>query len=173
MIIKADKKGNKGLAVFGFCMALFFFLIAALGIFATFSGEAENPLLDILLSFLCAFCASFILWAAIYLLRESKSDKPLIEITDTYFYDNSSAIALGRIPWSDMERVYFKGLFLNIKLRDPDVYLSRKNAISRLLIKINCLLGYGEVTVSPHQRFPKQADAFYDAFFAHRLPDEE
>ncbi len=171
MIIKANKKGSKGLAVFAFCMALFFFLIAVLGIFATFSGEAENPLLDILLSFFCAFCASFILWAAIYLFREGKSDKPLIEITDTYFCDNSSAIALGRIAWSDMERVYLKGLFLNIKLRDPDVYLSRKNAISRLFIKINRRLGYGDVCISPHQRFPQQADAFFDAFFAHRLPD--
>jgi hypothetical protein len=70
-----------------------------------------------------------------------------------------------------MERVYIKGAYLCIKLRDPDVYMARKGAIARLFIRGNRRLGYGDACICPTQLFPREASAFFDAFFKHRLPD--
>ena len=99
------------------------------------------------------------------------SKGPLIEICDEYFYDNSSAISLGKIDWSEMERVYIKGGFLNIKLKNPEPYLRKKNWLQMLMIKGNYRLGYGDVCISP-ERFKKEAESFIDEFSKRRVIDQ-
>lgn len=173
MTVKANKKENIGLAIMTLVVGLMLLFVAAMALSSAFDPAEEAPIAAAIASAVCALCAVFFLWGTAYFLREAKENKPLIEITDTYFCDHSSAVAFGQIAWSDMERVYLKGLYLNVKLRDPDVYLSRKSALARLLIKLNRALGYGDVCINPHQRFPKEADAFFEAFFKHRLPDEK
>ena len=107
----------------------------------------------------------------VYLFKQMLSKGPLIEICDEYFYDNSSAISLGKIDWSEMERVYIKGGFLNIKLKNPEPYLREKNWLQMLMIKGNYRLGYGDVCISP-ERFKKEAESFIDEFSKRRAIDQ-
>jgi len=119
---------------------------------------------------LCAICCFFSAAGDIYLFRQIFSKEPLIVICDEYFYDNSSAISLGKIDWSEMERVYIKGSFFNIKLKDPEPYLAKKNRLQLLMIKANYKLGYGDVCISS-ERFKKDGAKFLDEFIKRRAID--
>ena len=120
---------------------------------------------------LCFVGCFFAIAGDIYLFKQLFSKEPLIEICDEYFYDNSSAISLGKIDWSEMERVYIKGGFLNIKLKNPEPYLRKKNWLQMLMIKGNYKLGYGDVCISP-ERFKKEAESFIDEFSKRRAIDQ-
>ena len=109
--------------------------------------------------------------ACVYLFKQMFSKGPLIEICDEYFYDNSSAISLGKIDWSEMERVYIKGRFLNIKLKNPEKYFLNKNWLQMLMIKGNQRLGYGDVCISP-ERFKKEKENFLNEFTKRREIDQ-
>ena len=148
--------------------------LAAVGLlFPVFYDMRELPhepsfILDNVVPFwifraLCVVLSVFCALGAAYLYKQLSSKEPLIEICDEYFCDNSSAISLGKIAWSDMKRAYFKGVWLNIELFDSAPYLERKNWISKILIKSNKLLGYADVCIST-QRFNKQNDTFFVEF---------
>ena len=107
----------------------------------------------------------------VYLFKQIFSKESLIEICDEYFYDNSSAISLGKIDWSEMERVYIKGGFLNIKLKNPEPYFKNKNWLQMLMIKGNYRLGYGDVCISP-ERFKKDGAKFLEEFSKRRAIDQ-
>ena len=107
----------------------------------------------------------------VYLFKQMLSKEPLIEICDEYFYDNSSAISLGKIDWSEMEIVYIKGGFLNIKLKNPEKYFHNKNWLQMLMIKGNHRLGYGDVCISP-ERFKKDRENFLNEFTKRREIDQ-
>ena len=120
---------------------------------------------------LCLIGGFFSSVGGVYLFKQMLSKEPLIEICDEYFYDNSSAVSLGKIDWSEMERVYIKGGFLNIKLKNPEPYLRKKNWLQMLMIKGNYKLGYGDVCISP-ERFKKEAESFIDEFSKRRAIDQ-
>ena len=133
-----------------------------------------KKLIAIVLALVCMLCFVGCFFATagdIYLFKQLFSKEPLIEICDEYFYDNSSAISLGKIDWSEMERVYIKGGFLNIKLKNPEPYLREKNWLQMLMIKGNYRLGYGDVCISP-ERFKKEAESFIDEFSKRRAIDQ-
>ena len=69
-----------------------------------------------------------------------------------------------------MERVYIKGSFFNIKLKDPEPYLAKKNRLQLLMIKGNYKLGYGDVCIS-FERFKKDGAKFLDEFIKRRAID--
>lgn len=94
----------------------------------------------------------------------------MIEICDDYFYDKSSAISLGKIAWYDMEKVYVKGGFLNIILKNPDKYFGKKNWFQRLMIKGNLKLGYGDACIGA-ERFKKDAKRFEEEFTKRKTID--
>lgn len=112
---------------------------------------------------LCAVSMVITLACTVYGAKELFSQKPLIELCDNYLLDNSSAISLGKIRWDDMERAYIKGVFLNIKLKNPGVYFYDKNWIQMLLIKANIKLGYGDVCISAYT-LQKDAKQFFEEF---------
>ena len=119
---------------------------------------------------LCLVGAFFSAAGGVYLFKQMFSKKPLIEICDEYFLDNSSAISLGKITWSDMERVFVQGGFLNIKLKNPEQYLKRMNWLQMMMIRSNYRLGYGDVCISP-ERFKKGRDDFLREFTKRRRID--
>ena len=120
---------------------------------------------------LCLIVGFFSAAGGVYLFKQMLSKEPLIEICDEYFYDNSSAISLGKIDWSEMEIVYIKGRFLNIKLKNPEKYFLNKNWLQMLMIKGNQRLGYGDVCISPI-RFKKEKENFLNEFTKRRAIDQ-
>ena len=171
-------KQNKGQTI----LFAVFTLIAVVGLFCLAIFDIRkldhdyNFILDNAVAYwvfksLCFVGCFFATAGDIYLFKQLFSKEPLIEICDEYFYDNSSAISLGKIDWSEMERVYIKGGFLNIKLKNPEPYLRKKNWLQMLMIKGNYKLGYGDVCISP-ERFKKEAESFIDEFSKRRAIDQ-
>ena len=136
-----------------------------------YSVILDNAVVYWLFKILCLVGGFFSAAGGVYLFKQMFSKEPLIEICDDYFYDNSSAISLGKIDWSEMERVYTKGGFLNIKLKNPDMYLKNKNRLQMLMIKGNHRLGYGDVCISP-ERFKKEKENFLNEFTKRREIDQ-
>ena len=130
----------------------------------------DNVFIYWIFKVLCLVCCFFAVAGDIYLFKQIFSKEPLVEICDEYFYDNSSAISLGKIDWSEMERVYIKGAFLNIKLKNPEPYFKNKNWLQMLMIKGNYRLGYGDVCISP-ERFKKDGANFLEEFSKRRAID--
>ena len=157
-------------------------LLAAVGLFCfvifdmrklphDYSFILDNAVAYWVFKSLCFVCCFFATAGDIYLFKQLFSKEPLIEICDEYFYDNSSAISLGKIDWSEMERVYIKGGFLNIKLKNPEPYLRKKNWLQMIMIKGNYRLGYGDVCISP-ERFKKEKENFLNEFTKRREIDQ-
>ena len=105
---------------------------------------------------------SAVVYGVVYFIKQLFSDNYLIEITDTALIDHSSAISVGEIPFSQIERAYIKDQFLVIQTKDPDMFLSRLGPFARLLAKNNKKLGYDAICISP-LRFQKQAFEFLSA----------
>lgn len=130
----------------------------------------DNGLVFWSFKILCLVGCFFSAAGGVYLFKQIFSKKPLIEICDEYFLDNSSAISVGKIAWSDMERVFVQGGFLTIKLKNPEQYLQNMNWLQMLMIKSNYRLGYGDVCISP-ERFKKDRDNFLKEFTKRRAID--
>ena len=136
-----------------------------------YSVILDNAVVYWLFKILCLVGGFFSAVAGVYFFKQIFSKEPLIEICDDYFCDNSSAISLGKIDWSEMEMVYIKGGFLNIKLENPEKYFVNKNWLQMIMIKGNYRLGYGDVCISP-ERFKKEAESFIDEFSKRRAIDQ-
>ena len=136
-----------------------------------YSVALDNTVVYWLFKAMCLIGGFFVAAGGVYLFKQIFSKEPLIEICDEYFYDNSSAISLGKIDWSEMESVYIKGGFLNIKLKNPDPYFENKNWLQMLMIKGNYRLGYGDVCISP-ERFKKDGENFLNEFTKRRKIDQ-
>ena len=163
-------KQNKGqtvlyafLTLMGMALLFFFVFVDIAGVPHEANIILDNPVIYWAFKLVSLVCGLFCLWGEIYFVRQMFSKEPLVEICDEYFYDNSSAISLGKIKWDDMEIAYVKGGFLNIKLKDPELYFKRKNKLQLMLIKSNIKLGYGDACISP-QRLKNKSKVFLDEF---------
>ena len=136
-----------------------------------YSVVLDNTVVYWLFKALCLIGGFLSFAGGVYLFKQIFSKEPLIEICDEYFYDNSSAISLGKIDWSEMEMVYIRGAFLNIKLKNPEKYFHNKNWLQMLMIKGNHRLGYGDVCISP-ERFKKEKENFLNEFTKRREIDQ-
>ena len=113
---------------------------------------------------LCAIGIVPCLLCAIYYVIQLFSKEPLIEICDSYFYDHSSAVSVGKIRWQDIRAAYVKGAFFVLELKMPDQYLHRLNAWQRFLVKTNKKMKYGDICISP-ERFKDRANEFLTVFW--------
>lgn len=133
----------------------FILLLFAFFVFFDFKASADSESVFSLDWFNALFKVFFgsmsvlLAFADCLFIRILIRNKPVIEMDANGLTDNSSLISLGFIPWSDMERAYFKGAFFTIELKKPSEYLKRAGAIKRLFIKCNLKMGYGQVCISP------------------------
>lgn len=78
----------------------------------------------------------------IYPIIKLFDTKPALIIDENGIVDNSSAVALGRIPWNDIisitETKYFTQKFITVKLSNPEYYIERQsNKLKRKTLKAN------------------------------------
>ena len=112
MIIKQNKKQTLLYAIITLIavIGLFYFAFFDMREFPhDYSFILDNVVPYWIFKLLCFVGAFFAAAGDIYLFKQVFSHVPLIEICDEYFYDNSSAISLEKIAWSEIERVYVKG----------------------------------------------------------------
>lgn len=173
MVIKQNKGHTVMMVLANLAFTLFFLVLA----FKDLRSMPHEPSIIIDNAFLyCIFkILSFLAVAllgvsTVYSIRQLFSKKPLIEICDEYFYDNSSAISLGKIAWEDMERAYVKSGVLNIDLKNPEEYIAKMNWLQRIFIKGNVKMKYGNLCIST-DRFKKHKKEFFEEF-KKRMPLE-
>jgi hypothetical protein len=123
----------------------------------------DNDIVYWLFKILCIIFIPIMVYATVNITKMLFSKNYLIEMNSVELIDNSSALSLGAIRWSDMERAYIKGQFLTIELKNPEDYISRANPIKKLLINSNIKMGFGPICISP-VAFQSQTKEFLDGF---------
>lgn len=88
----------------------------------------------------------------LYILKTTFNSSPVLEMDDGGFIDRSSYIAGGRIQWTEVEDIAFFYVMnqptIGIRLRDPQAFLERQNAVKRWLIKTNMRMTGAPVNIS-------------------------
>ena len=72
----------------------------------------------------------------------------MIELADDYLVDKSSFVSGGKIRYTEIKKVYIKGMFLCIKLHNEEQFLKKQNFLKRLLMQTNKKMGYEYITIS-------------------------
>jgi hypothetical protein len=89
---------------------------------------------------------------AVYAIVKFFDRKPGLVLGPTGFLDNSSAVAAGFIPWSDVTGVgiFTVGIqkFLVVRVADPEKYIRRGNPFRRALNRVNTRMCGSPITIS-------------------------
>lgn len=100
--------------------------------------EPDPPILILVIGIVCIV---FFGYGFIYFVRELKSRKPVLIVSDEGMMDRSTALAAGLIRWeeiSDLDFVDFGGqVFLAIYTFDPELIVNRSHGLKKLLYQIN------------------------------------
>lgn len=90
--------------------------------------------------------------AAVYAVAKAFDRKPGLVLGPTGLVDNSSAVAAGFIPWSDVTgvRIFTFGIqkFLVVRVADPEKYIRRGNPFRRALNRVNTWMCGSPITIS-------------------------
>lgn len=88
----------------------------------------------------------------IYICIRLFDRRPGFIIDDEGFIDNSSAVAAGRVPWSDILAIRTIEINLQpilvIYVADPQKYMERDGAFTRMLKRANLIMVGSPVTIS-------------------------
>jgi hypothetical protein len=94
----------------------------------------------------------FFFWAFQYYLRRIVTRKPLLIVDKEGITDNSSALAVGFIPWEDIKRTRTKAMgiqpFILVTVKSEEKYLKKINPIGQLAAKVNKRMGYEIICIN-------------------------
>lgn len=81
-------------------------------------------------------CIVFFGYAMIFMIKKLQEDEPGLIIDETGITDRSSSIAVGHIPWSDIQKFTIASVmnqkFLMIVVKNPNDYINKQtNALRR------------------------------------------
>lgn len=89
---------------------------------------------------------------AIYLGLKQRDPGPGLVIDAQGIVDNSSGIAAGRVPWSEIEGFKVHQVqsqrFLAVQVRDPGKYVARASALMRPVVALNLKLYGSPIQIS-------------------------
>src|SRR5262245_34837868 len=97
-------------------------------------------------------CAGFFGSIAVQAAAKLFSTAPGLIIDSEGIVDNSSGVAVGPIPWSDIKRIGIstseERRFITIEVRDPQKYIQRGNLVKRVLRGQNMKYFGGPIHIS-------------------------
>lgn len=174
IIVKQSLKGNI-LYVFG---ALLMCVLSLLFVFMDLRVSegilkviTQNDILYIILKIIFVIGFLFFGYCFFFLLKRAKAQKDILIVDEKGITDNSSALAFGFIPWSDVEKIYIDSVmgnyFIEIVLKNEENYLQRLKGVKKLLVLANKNMGHQLVCitlnstgVSPDKLLPKILEKF-------------
>ncbi len=116
---------------------------------------------------------------AIYGTLKLFDDRPGLVIDETGILDNSSAVAGGSVPWTDVVGVgqwEISGQrFVVIFVKEPEKYIKRGNYLCRMLTAANVKLVGSPIAISPNalqMSFDHLMQVLTDGFERHRSRSE-
>jgi hypothetical protein len=90
----------------------------------------------------------------IFAVRKLFDDRPGLVLNSSGIVDNSSGLAAGLIPWSDIAgaEIYqiHRQKLLIIKLRDPEKYVQRGSSLRQMINRANLKMCGSPVAISSH-----------------------
>ena len=117
------------------------FIVAGIWMIIT-DNQASWGLIAILFFGLCA----------LFILRMLFCNKPALIVDEHGITDNSSAIAIGFIPWKDIETFTLMNVttetFIKVEVKNIEEYLNKVSSFKRKVIKTNIALGHGAVLIN-------------------------
>ena len=177
-IIIPQKKGGSFLYAIG---AFSFSLLSLLFIFIDFSASSgllrpitQNTVGYIILKTVFGVGFLFFGYGFFYFLKRARQRKAILLVDDRGITDNSSAIAFGFIPWSDINDIYLDSVwnntFIELVLRNENEYINRSTGFRRMMILANKKMKHQSVCitlngtgVSPYDVFPQIQEIFIKA----------
>ena len=148
--IKYDMKQVIGV-LFGSFILIAFCLLFLLFDIRDISDDSpfNNPVIYYLCKGVILFCAFFFIFSFVFVTKNViKYKDNVIEIHEEYMIDRSTYIALGKIEYKDIEKIYTKGAFICIKLKNEEEYLKNIKGLRKFLINSNKKMKYTAITLS-------------------------
>ena len=109
----------------------------------------NNPVIYYLCKGVILFGAFFFIFSFVFIIKNVIKHKDnVIEIYDDYMIDRSTYIALGKIEYKDIEKIYTKGAFICIELKNEEEYIKNIKGLKKSLINSNKKMKYTAITLS-------------------------
>lgn len=148
IVVKQTRKGN----FFYICAALGMSLLYLFLLFLDIGTILQSRLLQVLFRVIMAFGFFFFACCSFFIIKRALSGKNILTVTADGITDNSSALAFGFIPWSDMERIYLdsfmKNKFIEIQVKNEEAYISRFRGIRKWVVLANRRMGHQAVCIT-------------------------
>ena len=148
--IKYDMKQVIGV-LFGSFIFIAFCLLFLLFDIRDISDDSpfNNPVIYYLCKGVILFCSFFFIFSFVFIIKNVIKHKDnVIEIYDDYMIDRSTYIALGKIEYKDIEKIYTKGAFICIELKNEEEYIKNIKGLKKSLINSNKKMKYTAITLS-------------------------
>ncbi|HYR11299.1 MAG TPA: STM3941 family protein [Longimicrobium sp.] len=138
-------------SLFMAAMGLWFFTASRRGSFSGMPGRFGRTWL---IHGVGAGAFLFFAVCTLYAIAKAFDRKPGLVLGPTGIVDNSSAVAAGFIPWSEVTGVEIFQLggqkMLVVRVADPEKYISRGNPLKRALNRANTGMCGSPVVISPN-----------------------
>lgn len=145
IVVKQSRKG----AFLYICGALGMVLLS---LFILFGDLTENSLKRTLFKVIGVLGFLFFSYCSIFLIKKTLSGKALLMVTADGITDNSSAVAFGFIPWSDIERIYLGSMmdnvFIEVQLKNEEDYIGKLRGIKKQAVLANRRMGHQAVCIT-------------------------
>ena len=148
--IKYDMKQVIGV-LFGSFILIAFCLLFLL--FDTRDISDDSPFNNPIIYYLCKgfvlFSALFFTFGVVFIIKNViKYKDNVIEIYDDYMIDRSTYNSLGKIEYKDIEKIYTKGAYICIELKNEEEYLKNIKELKKFLINSNRKMKYTAISLS-------------------------
>lgn len=148
--IKYDMKQVIGVLFGSFILIAFclFFLIFDVRDISD-NSPFDNPIIYYLCKGFVLFSTLFFTFGFVFIIKNViKYKNNVIEIHEEYMIDRSTYIALGKIEYKDIEKIYTKGAFICIELKNEEEYLKNIKGLRKFLINSNKKMKYTSISLS-------------------------
>lgn len=138
IVIPSKKLGNMIYAL----GALMFVIFGLLFLFSS----------DIVAILIGLFSIAFFGWGFIILIKRLFTNHSLLIVDEQGMTDHSSALALGFVPWEDIENVQLRHMlnqtFISVSVKDQEAYLAKMSTLQRNATKANLKMGYPLINIT-------------------------
>ncbi|MFU2163320.1 STM3941 family protein [Streptococcus pluranimalium] len=138
IVIPSKKLGNMIYALGALMFVIF-------GLLFLFSSDLFAILIGLL-------SIAFFGWVFIILIKRIFTSYSLLIVDEQGITDHSSALALGFVPWKDIENVQLRHMlnqtFISVSVKDQEAYLAKMSVLQRNATKANLKMGYPLINIT-------------------------
>lgn len=174
IVVKQSLKGNILYAFGALVMCLLSILLEFVdlrSIQGILKVLIQNSIVYFLLKVILAIGFLFFGYCSFYIIKRAISGKDILIVDEKGITDNSSALAFGFIPWTDIDDIYIDSdmgnQFIELVINNEEYYLQKLSGIKKQAILTNKKMGHQVVCItlnssgiSPKALLPKIHEMF-------------